>query len=166
MKDGGMKSTSEKLSTGFSYFCLDSRFAVSGQPSFEDLPALKEKGFARVVNVRGFQEMEKADFDVPKAMERNQLAYHNIPIIKDSALDWGAMDKVHQILSSAEKSGEKTIIHCASGQRAVIALLGHLLEAEALPLDLVSSLAFDLGLRNEALLIKFFQGLEALKSER
>ncbi len=174
-----MKAESKKLKTGFPHRCLDSRFAVSGQPALEDLPALKGEGFSQIVNVRGFQEMESAGFKggakaVSKAMEDSRLSYHHIPVIKDGALSREALEEIHQILSPGGRSGKeeakkksgsgggggggaKTLIHCASGQRAVIALLHHLMELGELPLDSAAALAHDLGLRGEALLIKLFQ---------
>ena len=154
---GSLTVRSKKLKTGFPYFCLSSRFAVSGQPAPEDFAALAAEGFRRAVNVRSPQEMRGLDFDAARAAEENRLSYQNTPIIKDGGLDQAALETAHQLLSAAEKSGDKVFIHCASGQRAVIALLNHLLAAGELAMDSASGLAFELGLRNEALLIKLFQ---------
>ena len=92
-------------------------------------------------------------------MKKLNLQYHHIPVIKEGDLDKGALDKIHQILlSNGEGKAEgKTIIHCAAGQRAAVALLVHLLQSGKVSAPSVAPVAFDLGIQREELISKVLQ---------
>ena len=153
-----MKITYHTLKTGFSYRLMDSRWAICSQPQPEDFKELKEQSFTRVINVRNTRELEKLDFDVSKTVQGLNFKYHHIPILKEGDLDEGALGKIHQLLSFSDKETEgKTIIHCAAGQRAAVALLVHLLQSGQVSDPSVAPLAVELGLQREDLLNRILQ---------
>ena len=157
-----MKVTHKTLKTGFSYRLADSRWAVSAQPQPEDFKNFKDQGFQQVINVRGAQELEKLDFNISETVKELGLQYHHIPIIKAGDLDKEALNQIHQILRSddGEKDKGKTIIHCAAGQRAVVALMVHLLQSGKISSSSAAPVAFDLGLQKEELLSRVLQIVE------
>ena len=154
-----MKVTHKTLETGFSYRLTDSLWAVSAQPQPADFKGFKDQGFKQVINVRGVQELEKLDFDISETVKGLNLQYHHIPIIKEGNLDKEALDQIHQTLLSGngEKEVGKTLIHCAAGQRAAVALLVHLLQSGKVSAPSVAPLAFDLGIQREDLLSKVLE---------
>ena len=155
-----MKVTHKTLKTGFSYRLIDSCWAVSAQPQPEDFKDFKDQGFTQVINVRGVQELEKLSFDISETVRGLGFQYHHIPVIKEGGLDKKALDQIHQILYSAnegETGGEKTIIHCAAGQRAAVALLVHLLQSGKMSASSAAPVAFDMGLQKEELIFKVLE---------
>ena len=150
-----MKMENKTLKSGFCYRLMDSRLALAGQPGPEDFKDLSEQGFKKVINVRGVREMEALSFSVSETAKKFNLSYHLIPVMKEGMVDREALNKIHQILESCPK--EKILIHCASGQRAVAALLAHLLKAKKVSLESAPSSAFEMGLQNEALLFGVLQ---------
>ena len=154
-----MKVTHKTLKTGFSYRLIDSLWAVSAQPQPADFRDFKDQGFSQVINVRGAQELEKLDFDVPETVKKLGLQYHHIPVIKEGDLDKKALNQIHQILHSTGEGGTggKTVIHCAAGQRAAVALLVHLLQSGKLSASSAAPVAFDLGVQKEELISKVLE---------
>ena len=153
-----MKNEIKALKSGFCYRLMDSRLALAGQPGPKDFKEFSELGFKKIINVRGVREMEALNFSVSEAAKRLNLSYHPVPLMEEGAPDRRALNKIHQILESAPK--EKTLIHCASGQRAAAAFLAHLLKAKKILPESAPSLAFETGLQNEALLSAVLQIIE------
>ena len=157
-----MKVTHKTLKTGFSYRLIDSRWAVCAQPQPEDFKDFKNQDFTRVINVRGAQELEKLNFDISETVKELGFQYHHIPVIKEGDLDRSALDKIHQILHS-DNGGEaegKTVIHCAAGQRAAVALLVYLLQSGKMSSSSAAPVAFDLGVQKEELISRILQIVE------
>ena len=108
--------------------------------------------------MRGVKELEKLDFDISETVQGLSFQYHHIPIIKEGDLNKEALDKIHKLLSSPDKKADgKTIIHCAAGQRASVALLVHLLQSGKVSAQSIAPVAFELGLQRKDLLTRILQ---------
>ncbi len=99
---------------------------TGGQPSLEDINKLKERGYSTVINMRTPEE--EVSFDEASLVQELGMEYFSLPV--------GGLDEIN--LSTARRldellnSGEKTFIHCASGNRvgAIFALRAFYLEGK------------------------------------
>jgi protein tyrosine phosphatase (PTP) superfamily phosphohydrolase (DUF442 family) len=87
---------------------------TSGQPTRDFLETLKSQGFEVVIYLAPPTVMD-ALADEPKIVERQGLAFVNIPIdfAKPTAEDFGAFSRVMQ-----ENAGRKVFVHCQMNFRA------------------------------------------------
>ena len=91
---------------------------TGGQPSAQQLRALKDAGGGIVLDVR--DSMESRPIDEPGLVEELGMKYVNIPV-RSGSLDDGTMDKILAVLRGA---GERTVFfHCGSGNRVGGALI-------------------------------------------
>ncbi|MCZ0932680.1 MAG: sulfur transferase domain-containing protein, partial [Oligoflexia bacterium] len=119
-----MKSiTKKQLSGGFSFICYQDRYALCGQPQQEDLKEFKNSAWNSILNLRNSEELRALDFEMPRSCENLGLDYNHIPIIINGELNKPALQKIHNLLHS--NPDKKTVIHCASGTRSIIALIAH-----------------------------------------
>ena len=100
---------------------LDEQLIVSGQPTPDEIEALRRRGVRGVINLRG--EGEEGFWDGEKAaVESAGMDFSHIPI-SPSMLDDAAVMRVHQAIDSA---GGTAVLHCQGGGRAGIMGLLHL----------------------------------------
>jgi protein tyrosine phosphatase (PTP) superfamily phosphohydrolase (DUF442 family) len=91
---------------------------TGGQPSAQQLRALKEAGGGIVLDVR--DPMESRPIDEPSVVKELGMQYVNIPV-RSGSLDDGTMDK---ILAALRGAGNRTVFfHCGSGNRVGGALI-------------------------------------------
>jgi protein tyrosine phosphatase (PTP) superfamily phosphohydrolase (DUF442 family) len=91
---------------------------TGGQPSAQQLRALKEAGGGIVLDVR--DSMESRPIDEPGLVKELGMEYVNIPV-RSGSLDDGTIDKILAVLRGA---GDRTVFfHCGSGNRVGGALI-------------------------------------------
>jgi protein tyrosine phosphatase (PTP) superfamily phosphohydrolase (DUF442 family) len=92
----------------------DPNVLTGGQPTEDQLVLAKDKGVKTVVNLRSPGEEKDYAFE-PKKLEELGIKYVNIPI--NGKTGDGLNEENAKKLAEALKTGEPTIVHCASGQR-------------------------------------------------
>ena len=85
---------------------------VSGQPTVDQLTALKRAGVRHVINLRPAAEM---DWNEKAAVEQLGMQYHSIPVAGLSDINSANAQQLDQLLNSI--NGEGVLLHCASGNR-------------------------------------------------
>ncbi|WP_339862904.1 beta-lactamase hydrolase domain-containing protein [Paremcibacter congregatus] len=93
-------------------FSLHGRIYMAGQPDEATLASLKDQGFDMVINIRSPQEMT---FDEQTIVTAQGLDYHNLPLMKDGAIDDQTVTDIHQVIEASP--GKKILLHCSSGNR-------------------------------------------------
>lgn len=96
--------------------------AISGQPSPEDLDALKAQGFRTIVNLRTDDEPGLLD-DEEREVESRALNYAAVPV-SPALLDDVAVARFSQELESID--GKPALVHCRSAGRAGMMVLLHM----------------------------------------
>lgn len=114
---------------------------TGGQPSEDNLTALKDAGVKRVINLRPASEFD--GYDEAKATAEAGMEYLNIPISGASDL---TLENVKTFAAALSDSDNSSFVHCASGNRvgALMALKANLLDgkstAEAIEIGKASGL--------------------------
>lgn len=114
----------------------DGELHTGGQPDTEDLSAFAAGGGTQIIDLRGVNE--DRGFDEAAAARQRGLHYHSLPITGAAGLNRDNVEALDRLLEQTVGQGEKTLLHCASGNRvgALMALRAHWLhgntEAEAL----------------------------------
>ena len=96
---------------------------VSGQPSEEQLSALRAAGLRTVIDVR--DPMEPRGFDEAEAGEALGLKYVNVPVVSGAVHD-GTMDRLLAAMRDAR--GTPTLLHCNSANRTGGPLIAYLMQ--------------------------------------
>jgi protein tyrosine phosphatase (PTP) superfamily phosphohydrolase (DUF442 family) len=109
-------------------------FYLSGQPTYETLLWLKEKGIRTVINLR--TEKENSEFASSAFNEENLarklgITYHNFPI--DGTKDYNP-EKLKGF-SDLLTSNEIILIHCASAMRVTDFFMAYLITKEGYTLN-------------------------------
>jgi protein tyrosine phosphatase (PTP) superfamily phosphohydrolase (DUF442 family) len=117
----------------------------STQPKEQDFAALKENGFAAIINLR-----EKKEKDYSESWERNlvkkqELAYYNIPFSMKNEMTDSYVDSVTTKIKKHLKSG-KVLVHCSSGNRVGIWIGAHFLKDHNYSKEKSMDIAKELGL--------------------
>ena len=113
---------SKTLSSGFPYVLFRDKFVLCGQVrTKEELKELREEGFDLLINLRNKEEL--TPFDMECACQDCHCSYAHIPIRFSGEIKKEAVSKVSSLIS---KEKRKVILHCASGARSTLSLLGHL----------------------------------------
>lgn len=101
---------------------------TGGQPTAEDLAALRDAGLRTVINLR--VPTERGTQDEPKWIEELDLAYVSIPVQGKEGL---TEEVARQLDLALETSERPVLVHCGSGNRvgAVFALRAFYLEGKA-----------------------------------
>lgn len=91
---------------------------ASGQPTLEQLQALKTEGYTTIINLRRDEEFD--GFDEPAEVARLGMTYVSIPLANIGSITPADAAALHDVL--AEATGP-VLLHCGSGGR-VSGLLG------------------------------------------
>ena len=150
--------TEKQLKTGFAFVSYGDRFAICGQPGAEDLREFKGEAWTDILNLRSQKELEDLDFEMSETCQTLGLNYNNTPIIVDGNIDKTALEKVHALLSGLDED-KKCVIHCASGTRAIMALIAHFVFSKSYEISELPALAGELGLSKPQMLSRLFQAL-------
>ncbi|HMQ10683.1 MAG TPA: sulfur transferase domain-containing protein [Oligoflexia bacterium] len=110
-------------------FNEESSQMCSGQISPQDVPVLKQEGFAHVINLRGQDEM-------PSPLEEKTwfadtgIQYHHLNIASANDLSKSNVEAFSQMLANI--GSEKTLVHCGSSNRvgAMYALKAYWLDGK------------------------------------
>lgn len=150
----------QELKTGFPFVCYQETLALCGQPQPGDLEEFKNKSWTHVLNLRNDSELDHLTFDLPDTCKKLHLKYSHIPVIEGGNFNKEALDSVHCLLS--DSSGEKIIIHCASGMRSIMVLMAHLLLSKNYSPEELFPIAEEMGLSQPQMLVRLFQTLNAV----
>ncbi len=90
----------------------DSWMFMTGQPDEATLATLKDHDFKLVINIRAANEIK---FDEKAIVEKDGIAYYNVPLMKDGKIQDSAVTAIHEIIG--KHKGEKMLFHCSSGNR-------------------------------------------------
>ena len=148
----------KQLSSGFPFVCYQNRYALCGQPQEKDLKEFKNLDWSCILNLRNQEELQNLDFEMPRSCEALGLEYNHIPIIINTVINKPALQKIHGLLNS--NSDKKTVIHCASGKRSILALIAHFLFLGQNTKEELSRLAQKLGLDSAQMLARLYDTIE------
>lgn len=117
------------------FHTLTKNLVTGGQPSREELAALKEAGVTKVINLRGPDEV--VHFDPRTEAEALGMEYVSLPISGAADVTAENARALHQLLQEEE---DTVFLHCASGNRvgAMLAIATHQIDGK--PVE--DSLAF------------------------
>lgn len=116
---------------------------TGGQPTEEQLRALKAAGGAVVLDVR--DPMESRPFDEPAVAKQVGLEYVNVPISPGQTGD----EKMERILETLRRNRDRPVFfHCGSGNRVGGAMIAHLMLDHGVEEDEAVARAMKMGLRS------------------
>lgn len=116
---------------------------TGGQPTAEQLRALKEAGGAIVLDVR--DPMESRPVDEARLVRQLGMEYVNIPV-RAGALDDSILERILGVLRGA---ADRTVFfHCGSGNRVGGALIPHFILDQGLEEQDAVEQAMRVGLRS------------------
>jgi uncharacterized protein (TIGR01244 family) len=125
---------------------LESTVACAGAATPESMRAVKEMGFASVVNLREASE-PNANVEAESAAARTAgLRYVHLPLNRESP-DPAVADRF--VIVARDPSNQPIFIHCASGNRAAAMWLIKRAVVDGWPLDRATAEAEKLGLEHE-----------------
>jgi protein tyrosine phosphatase (PTP) superfamily phosphohydrolase (DUF442 family) len=116
---------------------------TGGQPTEEQLRALKDAGGSIVLDVR--DPMEPRPVDEAGVVAQLGMEYVNIPI-RAGALDDAILDRILAVLRSAR--GRTIFFHCGSGNRVGGALIPHFILDQGMEEPDAVDQAMRVGLRS------------------
>lgn len=120
---------------------------TAGQPSAEQLAAVRAAGVTTVIDLR--DPMEPRSFDEPATAASLGLDYINIPVTT-GALDPASLTAILDVLHRQE--GTPTLLHCASANRVGGALLPWFVNEQGLDEQAAVDAAMRVGLRSAELM--------------
>jgi protein tyrosine phosphatase (PTP) superfamily phosphohydrolase (DUF442 family) len=116
---------------------------TGGQPSAQQLRALKEGGGEIVLDIR--DPMEARPVDEASLVRELGMEYVNIPVRAGSLDD----DTLERILAVLRRAGDRTVFfHCGSGNRVGGALIPYLILDQGMEEEDAVEQAMRVGLRN------------------
>lgn len=118
-----------------------------GQPSLAQLEAAAGAGVTAVIDLR--DPMEARPFDEPATAARLGISYHVIPV-QPGALTDAALEQIVAVLR--ERTGQLTMLHCASANRVGGALIAHLMLDQGMDEATAVETAMRVGLRSAELM--------------
>lgn len=100
---------------------------TGGQPSREELAALKEAGVTKIINLRGPDEV--VPFDSKTEAETLGMEYVSLPISGAADITAENARALHQ---SLQEKDDTVFLHCASGNRvgALLAIATHQIDGK------------------------------------
>lgn len=116
---------------------------TGGQPTREQLEALKAAGGGVVLDIR--DPMEQRPFDEAHTVEELGMQYVNVPISPGSTGD----ERMERILETLRRNRERTVFfHCGSGNRVGGAMIAHLMLDHGIDEEEAVTRAMKMGLRS------------------
>ena len=99
---------------------------ISGQPKLQDFMEAKKDGIKLVINLRTAKDKGHSKSKLKKEMKvitKAGIKYYNIPFSPCTASK-KSFDKIEEVLK--KHKGEKTLIHCSTGNRAAAWFASHM----------------------------------------
>ena len=95
---------------------LNDKVTVGGQPSVDDLHALRAQGYVAVVNLRTEGEADQTLSPAAEGFAASEagLGYRHVPV----ALPQLDLEQVRQLRMAIEEARGPVYVHCGAGQRA------------------------------------------------
>jgi protein tyrosine phosphatase (PTP) superfamily phosphohydrolase (DUF442 family) len=116
---------------------------TGGQPTADQLRALKDAGGGIVLDLR--DPMESRPVDEPGLVRQLGMEYVNVPV-RAGTLDDSILERILAVLRSA---GERTVfVHCGSGNRVGGALIPYLILDQSMEEQDAVDQAMRVGLRS------------------
>ena len=125
---------------------LDSTVACAGATTPESMRAVKEMGFAAVVNLREASEPNANVEAESAAAKAAGLRYVHLPLNRESP-DPAVADRF--VIAARDPANQPMFIHCASGNRAAAMWLIKRAVVDGWPIDRATAEAEKLGLEHE-----------------
>jgi uncharacterized protein (TIGR01244 family) len=125
---------------------VDSTVACAGATTPESMRAVKEMGFASVVNLREASEPNANIEAETAAAKAAGLRYVHLPLQRESP-DPAVADRF--LIVARDPANQPMFIHCASGNRAAAMWLIKRAVIDGWPLDRATAEAEKLGLEHE-----------------
>ena len=128
---------------------------LGAQPSTKDLKKAKEIGIKHIINLRS--PKEKGFFNQAKLSKKLGMKYINIPF-KPCQPSKKVFNEIESYLKSHR--GEKTLIHCSTGNRAAAWLSSHMHTEHDWDVDQSLALGKEMGLTKDKMknIIEFYMG--------
>jgi len=124
------------------YLIVEPNVATGGQPTFEGMQWLKERGFVTVVNLLPDSEADPAE---PGMLRQLGLSYVSLPVTAQS-LNTEVLDQFNLIV--ADSKLRPIFIHDSTGSRVGAMWYLHRVTAEKVPTDRARSQAARIGLKD------------------
>lgn len=105
---------------------------IGPQPQLADFENLKSRGIRRVVNFRTPGEMKKLPFREAQALAELGIDYVEIPV---GGGQYAYSPAQLSALTNVLQNEKKTLLHCASGQRASVITVAYLITEHGMPVD-------------------------------
>jgi len=102
---------------------VNHRLLIGPQPQLNDFQGLKLGGVQRVINFRTPDEMKKLPFRENEELAKLGIDYVEIPV---GGSKYAYSPAQLKSLTEALNGDEKTLLHCASGQRASVIAVAYL----------------------------------------
>src|SRR5687768_2648414 len=143
-KEGSLMKTSlEALAGVVNARQVLPNLVTGGQPTEEQLAALKRAGGEVVLDVR--DPMEQRPFDEPAKAAELGLEYVNVPISPGATGD----QKMERILETLRRNSDRQVFfHCGSGNRVGGAMIAHLMLDHGMEEEEAVTEAMRMGLRS------------------
>ncbi len=116
---------------------------LAGQPSADDLDALKAEGCTSVITLRTDGELA---WDEKAKCESIGVAYHAVPFRAPDTLTDDVFDRVRELLETPTDG--RTLLHCGSSNRVGAVWLAHRVLDDGVPWEEALGEAHRVGLRN------------------
>ena len=138
-----MKTSMEALAGVVNARQVLPNLVTGGQPTEEQLAALKRAGGEVVLDVR--DPMEQRPFDEPAKAAELGLEYVNVPISPGATGD----QKMERILETLRRNSDRQVFfHCGSGNRVGGAMIAHLMLDHGMEEEEAVTEAMRMGLRS------------------
>jgi uncharacterized protein (TIGR01244 family) len=118
---------------------------LAGQPTVEDIEAIKGKGVKRVISLRQDGEV---DWDEAGTFEAAGLEFKSIPFAAPETLTDEVFSQVRELLQVSDRT--PTLLHCGSANRVGAVWMVHRVLDQGVELDEALKEAKVVGLRNPA----------------
>ena len=115
---------------------------LAGQPTPDDIHAIKEKGVRRVITLRTDGEIE---WDEKAAVEAAGLEFVSIPLRGVETLTDEALDRITKLLGDQSQA---TILHCGSANRVGGVWIAHRVLNQGVEIETAVAEAKEIGSRN------------------
>ena len=111
---------------------VNDRLLIGPQPQLADFQELESAGVQRVINFRTPEEMKKLPFREEQELAALGIDYVEIPV---GGGKYAYSPAQLASLTEALRGDEKTLLHCASGQRASVIAVAYLVTEGGMSVD-------------------------------
>jgi uncharacterized protein (TIGR01244 family) len=122
----------------------------SGQPTNDDIKALRKEGFKHIINLRKQNEEDYSASSEASMVRKNEIEYSHTPMDLRQPLTDTYIKSVTEKVRAFQNKG-KTLVHCSSGQRAALWAGGHFYKDHGYSKDQVERMTKKMGLEKPAL---------------